>query len=1279
MSNISIRVDKELPPTPSSSEDDLPSIAGPTNPESQPARDPSRPPSAQVNFPLSAAQSPSRSSSHSDMSRGTSQPTIALAQAAVTHAALGLGLPHSISRASASSSTSEVNIIPETSSRQLREPGMRRAKSFQKLNAYHTSDMSPVPDSRGRARVRGNSFGSTAEALRSKGKGKGKADEPSPEVNSPRKSLARRASFWNRKRNESLKQKPPIPAREPEHIPHPGLPVLPPISPFYVDTNLSSSSTSSQQEPPTEHPPGLVRRHSERSAILPSPPASQTTIESLTPNRIPNSLSRKSNGRPVTADPSLERSRAQSMFVGPALNALPPVPSPVQDSHPRPPSPPTVTISSARPSPRPRSHTNPPLLHRLSVNLLGFGSSSTAPSPNASVIGTPTMTSSPTASPRPSLSKTPAEIPKPNMDEELPEEYLGRLLEAINKADVASVLASSGDSFYAKALQAYIDRFEFTRYSIDVALRRLLMDVGLPRETQQIDRVMEAFATRYRQCNPDLFISDDHPYILAFSLIMLHTDAFNKSNKRKMTKADYIKNTGLPGIAPEVLDYFYDNIVFAPFIFIEDPLDSVHGSTLEIAWSIPGLSPQPSLPNNASSVTLLGRSTKIDPYYLITNDLLDPLRVDVEAYVPLNDPFDFQGTEGSWSEEELRRAFALARIIEVGHSANRRMSTSLFTMSVAGFPGSVPNVAAFPDGLLSPTPDGVSALRVVKVGLLKRRDITFEGEKRASRSKWREWSVILTGSQLLFFRDPIWANNLMDQAKRNSGHLFFPPVSLLKPDEVIPLKNAVAVYDTTYIKYRSAFRFVSGSGQHFLIQTDNIHEMNEWISRINYASAFKTLGINIRPLGLSGKDVELMGVAAAASHLRELQTQEGQRPASRVRTWDNRSSEEFVDRMSQSPPSSIGTARRKAKTITGRDDIQLEAPTAPDVNGAQQFKAAFDQVKADLAAGRTVAVDDLAARLDGRPRAYSLESSIRPSFLSDDSSESLKSSSRAQIILGKLNELESQITAGQTQLDSDLRVVRNIAVLTPFQRATRERLEASVQSLGKKIKHSRLDLAKLICHHHVLQNDLAAEEWDWNRTKTIALKAATKTLHSRRDPSIPRMTLSLHLDEPDHLVSSPRDMELSPGNTTHVPDCSAHESFHSALDFDWISSPLMDESSRNYTDSPMLDSPLATPMTEEGRNSSASSFPFNAAETSRPTSSHEASARLSGHEKFVTASEIPTEEAEEWNKTRAAKRVSLVKLPSDLRMSLALGRADPDAPPGSSRLSLRSPLPIPEA
>ena len=36
--------------------------------------------------------------------------------------------------------------------------------------------------------------------------------------------------------------------------------------------------------------------------------------------------------------------------------------------------------------------------------------------------------------------------------------------------------------------------------------------------------------------------------------MMLHTDAFNKSNKRKMTKADYVKNTRLPGVPPDLLE-----------------------------------------------------------------------------------------------------------------------------------------------------------------------------------------------------------------------------------------------------------------------------------------------------------------------------------------------------------------------------------------------------------------------------------------------------------------------------------------------------------------------------------------------------------------------------------------------------------------------------------------------------------------------------------------------------------------------------------------------------
>ena len=94
------------------------------------------------------------------------------------------------------------------------------------------------------------------------------------------------------------------------------------------------------------------------------------------------------------------------------------------------------------------------------------------------------------------------------MGEETPEEYLDRLTEVVSKADVAGVLASSGDDFHTRALRTYIHRFEFAEDSLDVAVRRLLMHVGLPRETQQIDRVMEAFAQRYHQDHRELYKSE---------------------------------------------------------------------------------------------------------------------------------------------------------------------------------------------------------------------------------------------------------------------------------------------------------------------------------------------------------------------------------------------------------------------------------------------------------------------------------------------------------------------------------------------------------------------------------------------------------------------------------------------------------------------------------------------------------------------------------------------------------------------------------------------------
>jgi Sec7-like guanine-nucleotide exchange factor len=57
-------------------------------------------------------------------------------------------------------------------------------------------------------------------------------------------------------------------------------------------------------------------------------------------------------------------------------------------------------------------------------------------------------------------------------------------------------------------LKIFLGRFDFVGHPLDIALRKLLLEVGLPKETQQIDRVIEAFAKRYIQCNPSLYLSE---------------------------------------------------------------------------------------------------------------------------------------------------------------------------------------------------------------------------------------------------------------------------------------------------------------------------------------------------------------------------------------------------------------------------------------------------------------------------------------------------------------------------------------------------------------------------------------------------------------------------------------------------------------------------------------------------------------------------------------------------------------------------------------------------
>ncbi|KAF7638012.1 SEC7 domain-containing protein [Meloidogyne graminicola] len=119
--------------------------------------------------------------------------------------------------------------------------------------------------------------------------------------------------------------------------------------------------------------------------------------------------------------------------------------------------------------------------------------------------------------------------------------------ERLDKSVIGDYLGD-GDVFNQKVMYSYVDSFDFSGVNIVQALRTLLNKFRLPGEAQKIDRIMEKFASRYCDCNPQLkiFASADTAYVLSYSIIMLTTDLHNPQVKQElMVKMIYLMNSFL--------------------------------------------------------------------------------------------------------------------------------------------------------------------------------------------------------------------------------------------------------------------------------------------------------------------------------------------------------------------------------------------------------------------------------------------------------------------------------------------------------------------------------------------------------------------------------------------------------------------------------------------------------------------------------------------------------------------------------------------------------------
>jgi len=426
------------------------------------------------------------------------------------------------------------------------------------------------------------------------------------------------------------------------------------------------------------------------------------------------------------------------------------------------------------------------------------------------------------------LTREPVIVLPERHEDDTPAKYLVRLEEAVSRGVVASVLSKGTDPFSQAVLRSYMRGFGFFGDPMDMAIRKLLMEVELPKETQQIDRCLQGFANRYHECNPGIYASPDQAYFIAFSLLILHTDVFNKNNKHKMQKSEYLKNTHGEGIFDEILECFYDNISYTPFIHVEDDLD-INGERI-----IQHKTKKKSILSRGN-VDPTKRPSKdpVDPYTLIIDSKLDTLRPNLKEVMFLEEHYSYLGTAPTLNLSDLQKTFFRTGILQIV-SARSRPDAFMSDKTVANPDDAHP---------------GIVDIKITKVGLLWRKD----AKKKKTRSPWQEWGAILTGAQLYFFRNTAWIKSLMHQLETHikQGHdgtpvIFKPPLDQFKPDALMSTDDAVALLDYTYKKHKNAFVFVRHGGFEETFLADNEQEMNDWLAKLNYAAAFRTSGVRMR-------------------------------------------------------------------------------------------------------------------------------------------------------------------------------------------------------------------------------------------------------------------------------------------------------------------------------------------------------------------------------------------------------------------------------------------------
>ncbi|ODV82819.1 hypothetical protein CANARDRAFT_25584 [[Candida] arabinofermentans NRRL YB-2248] len=415
--------------------------------------------------------------------------------------------------------------------------------------------------------------------------------------------------------------------------------------------------------------------------------------------------------------------------------------------------------------------------------------------PSSTTTLKPTTTYNNLTTKEPDIKRKQQDILKPKPEQESPDEYLDKLLKLYPVTSIASIVSLNDSQSLRLCFREYLNRyFNFKDEPMDVSLRKFLMLNELPKESQQIDRVIYEFAKHYCDQNPGIGSTIDSCYIVTFSLIMLHTDRFNPNNKRKMTKMEFLENllvtleqneettnrTELSKlISKEILECYFDNIVHIPFVTIppeqsDEVLESFNDPSKLLPYPtnsmVTQLQSSTSMPSSASplivrkrSSTFLWNSLPVDPYDYIIKQNINDLKMNLEfnefnpfvgfnsnSYSQLNN--EPKLTTQDWIEQQIQQVYDPLDL-RTYHNLKKSLTGShcsailKIRKSKGGFLINNNKTEVIPYG--STVDPDYLITRIFKIGMISKQ----ENKVLSTTKPWKRYFCILTSSGLFFYKN----------------------------------------------------------------------------------------------------------------------------------------------------------------------------------------------------------------------------------------------------------------------------------------------------------------------------------------------------------------------------------------------------------------------------------------------------------------------------------------------------------------------------------------------